>query len=117
MQLLTLKGMAQEMTKFLWNLMANYVSGNCTLCAHFGHRHSHNEELCVASCSTIIGHQRFYGSEALNGVRVRVLFRPDWYYLLICYTDIHDVHLPDKKFTSRGYLARQQLQDYCNAEE
>ena len=49
---------------------------NRTLCARFGHRCSHNEELCVASCGTIIGHQRFYNSEAPNGMRVRVLFYP-----------------------------------------
>jgi hypothetical protein len=43
-------------------------TGNHTLCAHFGHRRSHNEELCVASCGTIIGRDKFYGSEAPNGV-------------------------------------------------
>ena len=50
-------------------------TGNHTLCACFGRRCSHNEELCVASCG-IIGYQRFYGSEALNGVWVRALFGP-----------------------------------------
>jgi len=51
-------------------------AGNRTLRACFGRRRSHNEELCVASCGTIIGRQRFYGSEAPNGIRVRVLFYP-----------------------------------------
>ena len=45
-------------------------TGNQKLHARFGCRQSHNEELCVASCGTIYGRQRFYGSEAPNGVRV-----------------------------------------------
>jgi len=44
--------------------------GNRKLRAQFGRRRSHNEELCVASCGTIFGRARFYGSEAPNGVRV-----------------------------------------------
>ena len=45
-------------------------TGNRKLRAQFGRRRSHNEELCVASCGTIYGRKRFYGSEAPNGVRV-----------------------------------------------
>jgi hypothetical protein len=43
-------------------------TGNRKLRARFGHRQSHNEELCVVSCGTIYGCQRFYGSKAPNGV-------------------------------------------------
>jgi len=46
-------------------------TGNRKLRAQFGRRRSHNEELCVASCGVTFGRERFYGSEAPNGVRVR----------------------------------------------
>jgi hypothetical protein len=45
-------------------------SGNRALRARFGRRRTHNEELCVASCGTILGRATFFGSEAPNGVRV-----------------------------------------------
>lgn len=45
-------------------------TGNQKLRAQFGCKRSHNEELCVASCGVIFARQRFYGSEAPNGVRV-----------------------------------------------
>ena len=48
-------------------------TGNRALHAQFGHRRSHNEELCVVSCGTILGCEKFYGSEAPNGVRVSVI--------------------------------------------
>jgi hypothetical protein len=48
-------------------------TGNRALHARFGRRHSHNEELCVVSCGTILGREKFYGSEAPNGVRVSVI--------------------------------------------
>ena len=43
-------------------------TGNQKLCAQLGCRWSHNEELCVASCGIIYGHQRVYGLKAFNGV-------------------------------------------------
>jgi CxC6 like cysteine cluster associated with KDZ transposases len=46
-------------------------TGNRKLRAQFGRRRSHNEELCVTSCGVTLGRERFYGSEAPNGVRVR----------------------------------------------
>ncbi|KAF8574394.1 hypothetical protein K439DRAFT_1649787 [Ramaria rubella] len=39
----------------------------CLICAHFGHKRTHNEELCVASCGMILGRVTFYGSEGPNG--------------------------------------------------
>jgi len=45
-------------------------AGNRALRARFGRCHTHNEELCVASCGVILGRATFYGSEAPNGVRV-----------------------------------------------
>jgi hypothetical protein len=48
-------------------------TGNRALHARFGRRRSHNEELCVASCGTILGREKFYGSEAPNGVRVSAI--------------------------------------------
>jgi hypothetical protein len=50
-------------------------TGNRKLRAQFGRMRSHNEELCVASCGTIYSRQRFYGSEAPNGVRVCIFYR------------------------------------------
>lgn len=44
--------------------------GNRTFKAYFGRKHTHNEELAVASCGIILGRATFYGSEAPNGVRV-----------------------------------------------
>lgn len=48
-------------------------TGNRSVRAQFGRRWTHNEQLCVASCGVILGRATFYGSEAPNGVRVRVL--------------------------------------------
>ena len=80
-------------------------TGNRKLHDQFGRRQSHNEELCVASCGIIYGRQRFYGSEAPNGVRVCsfivILCNLCVYYL----TDICNVPLPDKKITSWSNLA------------
>lgn len=45
-------------------------TGNRKLRARFGRRRTHNEELCVASCGIVLGRATFFGSEALNGVRV-----------------------------------------------
>lgn len=44
--------------------------GNRKLRVRFGRRRTHNEQLCVASCGVIRGRATFFGSEALNGVRV-----------------------------------------------
>ncbi len=46
--------------------------GNCKLRVQFGRKHTHNEQLCVASGGVILGRVTFYGSEAPNGVRVSV---------------------------------------------
>nr|GAT48907.1 predicted protein [Mycena chlorophos] len=43
-------------------------SGNKKVRARFGHRRTHNEELCVMSCGVIVGRATFDGSEAPNGV-------------------------------------------------
>ncbi|KAI0689723.1 hypothetical protein C8T65DRAFT_746069 [Cerioporus squamosus] len=50
--------------------------GNRPLKALLGRRHTHNEELCVASCGVVLGRATFFGSEAVNGVLQfwRVLF-------------------------------------------
>ena len=45
-------------------------SGNRPVRARFGHRRTHNDELCVASCGVILGRTTFYGSEAPSAVRV-----------------------------------------------
>ncbi|KAI0746250.1 hypothetical protein C8Q80DRAFT_1105775 [Daedaleopsis nitida] len=42
--------------------------GNRRLKTQFGRKRTHNEELCVASCGTILGRASFHGSEAINGV-------------------------------------------------
>ena len=39
--------------------------GKKKLKAHFGQRHTHNEQLCVASCGIILGRATFYGAEGL----------------------------------------------------
>lgn len=49
-------------------------TGNRHVRARFGRRWTHNEQLCVASCGVILGRATFYGSEAPNGVRVRVFY-------------------------------------------
>ena len=38
--------------------------------ARFGRRWTHNEQLCVATCGTILGRMTMFGSEALTGVKV-----------------------------------------------
>lgn len=40
------------------------VEGNRRIKALLGRRHTHNEELCVASCGVILGRATFFGSEA-----------------------------------------------------
>jgi hypothetical protein len=45
-------------------------SGNHSIRARFGCKHTHNEELCVGSCGVLLGRVTFYGSEAPNGVQV-----------------------------------------------
>ena len=51
--------------------------GNQTLCARFGRKCMHNEELCVSSCGIILGRATFYGSEAPNGIVVSQRFPID----------------------------------------
>ena len=45
--------------------------GNRKIRARFGHKRTHNEELCVASCGVILGRATFYGSEGPCEVCVR----------------------------------------------
>lgn len=45
--------------------------GNTKLRARFGRRRTHNEQLCVSTCGIIFGRMTMYGSEGVNGVRVR----------------------------------------------
>ena len=45
-------------------------SGNKSIKARFGCRRTHNEQLRVASCGTILGRATCYGLEASNGVHV-----------------------------------------------
>jgi len=45
-------------------------TGNRTVKACFGCKRTHNEQLCIGSCGVILGRATFYGSEALNGVRI-----------------------------------------------
>ena len=52
-------------------------TGNKSVRARFGRHCTHNEELCVGSCGVILGQATFYRSEAPNGVRVSVGFRPN----------------------------------------
>ncbi|KAK7038548.1 hypothetical protein R3P38DRAFT_2615722 [Favolaschia claudopus] len=42
--------------------------GNRKLCARFGRRRTHNEQLGVYSCGIVAGRATFFGSEAPNGV-------------------------------------------------
>jgi hypothetical protein len=44
--------------------------GNTKTRARFGRRWTHNEQLCVATCSVVLGRMTMYGSEAVNGARV-----------------------------------------------
>jgi hypothetical protein len=52
---------------------AKAAPGNVKRKGRFSRRWTHNEELCVASCGVILGRATFFGSEAPNGVKVRVL--------------------------------------------
>ncbi|EIN06762.1 hypothetical protein PUNSTDRAFT_115259 [Punctularia strigosozonata HHB-11173 SS5] len=45
------------------------AEGNVRPKARFGRRRTHNEELVVACCGTILSRATFFGSEAPNGVR------------------------------------------------
>ncbi|KAI0711100.1 hypothetical protein C8Q72DRAFT_790530 [Fomitopsis betulina] len=42
--------------------------------ARFGCRWTHNEQLCVATCGTILGCMTMFGSEALTGTFLKLLF-------------------------------------------
>ena len=80
-------------------------AGNQKLRAQFWQKRSHNEELCVASCGTIFGCQRFYGSEAPNGVRVSYYVTEICIIHLIYAIDVCHVPLSDKMIPSRSDLA------------
>lgn len=76
-------------------------AGNQAPCALFGCRHSHNKELCVASCGVIQGRERFYGSKAPNGVCVSHLsFTTMGLCTDIVYEDFYDVSFSNSKFTA-----------------
>lgn len=44
--------------------------GGPKLRARFGRRWTHNEQLCVATCGTVLGRMTMFGSEAVSGVKV-----------------------------------------------
>lgn len=44
--------------------------GNTRIRAQFGRRRTHNEQLVVLACGIIVARATFFGSEAVNGVRV-----------------------------------------------
>ena len=45
--------------------------GNRKARIRLNRRHTHNEQLCVATCGVILGRATFFSSEAVNGVVVR----------------------------------------------
>ena len=47
--------------------------GNAKPRARFGRRRTHNEQLIVATCGTILAHATMFGSEGVDGTRVCVL--------------------------------------------
>ena len=80
-------------------------AGNWKLHAQFGRKQLHNEELCVASCGTIFSCQRFYGSEAPNGVQVSYYVTEFCIIHLIHAIDVFHVPLSNKMIPSRSDLA------------
>jgi hypothetical protein len=72
------------------------VTGDKLSCAQFGHKRTHNEELCVASCSVILGRATFYGSEASNGVQVHLQNHSTAVNSLIAPPDISYETLPNE---------------------
>lgn len=47
--------------------------GNVKPRARFGRRRTHNEQLVVATCGVILGRATMFGSEGIDGTRVRVV--------------------------------------------
>ncbi|KAF8573676.1 hypothetical protein K439DRAFT_1624888 [Ramaria rubella] len=45
-------------------------AGNQRLCAQFGQRQTHNEQLMIRPCGVIISRATFFGSEAISAVRI-----------------------------------------------
>ena len=71
--------------------------GNVKLCARFGCSRTHSEQLCVATCGVVLGRATFYGSEAVNGVRVSTFLGlcrlcTEYYH---SYSFVHCFRLPD----------------------
>ncbi len=56
-------------------------SGNTKPRARFGRRRTHNEQLIVATCGTILARATMFGSEGVDGARVCVLFGSVLYML------------------------------------
>ena len=56
-------------------------TGNVRLRARFGRSRTHSEQLCVATCGVVLRRATFYGSEAVNGVRVSTSL-----FFLLCLT-------------------------------
>jgi hypothetical protein len=79
--------------------------GNQKLHAQFGRKRSHNEELCVASCGILYGHQRFFGSEAPNGVQVSSKLLYDVFSVSHGMTDVCNVSVPHKTISAWSNLA------------
>lgn len=48
--------------------------GNQAVCARFGRKRTHNEELCVSSCGMILARETFFGSESLTNIKVSFYF-------------------------------------------
>src|SRR6267154_3487036 len=78
---------------------------NRKLRAQFGHKQSHNEELCVASCGILYGRQRFFGSEAPNGVRVSSKSLYNVFSVSHSMTDVCNVPVPHKTVSAWSNLA------------
>ena len=80
------------------------TSGNQKFRACFGHRRTHNDELCVASCGVVLGRTTFYGSEAPSAVRVcpYTIFSVD--FELMLYPGFSDGVVPNTKIPSGGNL-------------
>ena len=50
------------------------VGGRQGLKAQFGQRHTHNEQLFVASCGIILARETFYNAEVIGSVIVSEFF-------------------------------------------
>lgn len=81
--------------------------------AQLTRKRTHNEELCVACCGVILGRATFFGSEALNGVRVShqkvITLQLKLIYFGI--TAVLEIPIPHKELPSPVPFHGYQLQD------